>query len=94
MYHHRAYLRYARVVHEAANHRASSLRALAWRDDAGAFEAIQPLLADKDAKVRGAAVRALGILDKARALGLSGVDALRNDPNPHVKRAFRSLARD
>ncbi len=74
--------------------RWAAVRALAWRDDAGAFQAIQPLLADKDAKVRGAAVRSLGILDKARALGLSDVDRLRNDPNPHVKRAFRSLARD
>lgn len=74
--------------------RWAAVRALAWRDDAGAFEAIQPLLVDKDAKVRGAAIRSLGILDKARALDLSGVDELRNDPNPHVKRAFRSLARD
>ena len=74
--------------------RWAAVRALAWRDDAGAFKAIEPLLEDKDAKVRGAAVRSLGILDKARALGLSEVDALRNDPNPHVKRAFRSLARD
>ena len=79
---------------ETIDLRWASVRALSWRGDPGSFDAIKPLLADPDAKVRGAAVRALGVLDKARAKALPEVAALANDPNRHVQRAFRSLRRD
>lgn len=74
--------------------RWAAVRALSWRGESGAYELITPSLSDADAKVRGAAVRALGILDKDRTKRLPEVVALENDPNPHVKRAFRSLRRD
>ncbi len=78
----------------SADLRSAAVRALSWRKASGSFDAIVPSLRDADAKVRGAAVRALGILDTQRAHGLEALMALRDDPNPHVQRAFRSLRAD
>ena len=74
-----------------ADVRRFSVRSIAWRNETWGFEAISPLLSDGDARVRGAAVRALGNLDRKRAQAMSEIKALRADPNPYVTRPIGSL---
>ena len=67
--------------------RAFSVRSMSWRGEQASFGAICGLLDDTSGAVRGAAVRALGKLDLARAAGLPAIIALSADPDPKVKRA-------
>jgi len=71
--------------------RRFAVRAVAWRGEEWGFESIKPLLSDAAPEVRGAAVRALGQLDKQRARALPEVVALKNDDSPHVARPIKTL---
>jgi len=74
-----------------AETRRFTIRSIAWRSESWGFDAITPLLSDADPAVRGAAVRALGRLDRSRAQTLPEIRELQSDIDPKVTRPLRSL---
>ena len=73
--------------------RRLTVRSISWRTETWGFDAIIPLLEDTDPAVRGAAVRALGSLDRSRAQALPALKALQVDDDPQVARPLRGLLR-
>jgi len=73
--------------------RAAATRSLGILGVASVFEELQPLLADADPTVRREALRALGRLDRQRAVALAEVRARLADPADGVRRAARQLLR-
>ncbi|MBW2455594.1 MAG: HEAT repeat domain-containing protein [Deltaproteobacteria bacterium] len=71
--------------------RAAAARSLGILGDAGAFDALVPLLGDPASTVRLQTVRALGRIDSARAAQLPTVRSLRADADPKVARAAAAL---
>ncbi len=73
--------------------RRLSVRSISWRTENWGFDAIVPLLSDTDPAVRGAAVRALGSLDRPRAQALPALQALQVDTDPQVVRPLNGVLR-
>jgi len=76
---------------QEADVRRFGVRSVSWRQDPGGFDRVEPLLGDASAQVRGAAVRALGKLDRERAAALPELQALSSDADPRVKRSLKRV---
>jgi len=79
------------LIDKDATARRFTVRSISWRGESWGFDAIAPLLTDRDPGVRGAAVRALAKLDRRRAQELIAIERLSADNDPRVKRPLRSL---